>query len=95
MKTMRRSAVKSRAEKSRSASAAPPPPSVQPETADTVPGRITEPNWTNMITHEEGEELVVDIIEELMEGVMGRCCQLDIQRQVILFCGSSINQMNE
>ncbi|KAA0719935.1 hypothetical protein E1301_Tti019902 [Triplophysa tibetana] len=87
---MRRSAVKSRAEKSRSDSgpvnAAPPPPSVQPvETVDTVPLRITQSNWTNIITEEEGEELVVDIIEELMEVVMDRCCQMDLQRQLIPF----------
>lgn len=97
---MRRSAVKSRAEKSRSDSgpvnAAPPPPSVQPvETVDTVPLRITEPNWTNIITEEEDDELVVDIIEELMEVVMDRCSQMDLQRQVSisLCCGSSRNQL--
>lgn len=83
---MRRSAVKSRTDKTRSdsgpVSAAPLPPPVQPvETVDSVPG-LTDSNWTSMITQEEGEELVVDIIEELMEGVMDKCCQLDIQRQV-------------
>lgn len=81
---MRRSAAKSRADKSRTdsvpVSAA---PLVQPvETVDIVPGLLTESTWTSMLTKEEGEEVVVDIIAELMERVMDRCYQVYLKSQV-------------
>lgn len=86
---MRRSAAKSRADKSRTdsvpVSAAPPPLLVQPvETVDIVPGLLTESTWTSMLTKEEGEEVVVDIIAELMERVMDRCYQVYLKSQVSL-----------
>ncbi|KAG1964716.1 hypothetical protein F2P79_004429 [Pimephales promelas] len=91
VKTMRRSAAKSRADKSRidsgSVNAAPPPPhSVQPvEAVDIVPGLLTESTWTSMLNKEEGEEVVVDIIAELMDRLMDRCYQVYLKRQLIPF----------
>ncbi|XP_073673284.1 uncharacterized protein C2orf81 homolog [Garra rufa] len=87
---MRRSAAKSRSDKSRTDSvpvnAASHPSAIQPaETVDIVPGRLTESNWTSMLSQEEGEEVVVDIIAELMEGVMDRCYQVYLKRQLIPF----------
>ncbi|ROL46252.1 hypothetical protein DPX16_6286 [Anabarilius grahami] len=83
---MRRSAAKSRADKSRTdsvpVSAAPPQPV---ETVDIVPGLLTESTWTSMLTKEEGEEVVVDIIAELMERVMDRCYQVYLKSQLIPF----------
>lgn len=84
---MRRSAAKSRADKSRTdsvpVSAAPPPPTIQPvETVDIVPGRLTESTWNSMLSQAEGEEVVADIIAELMEGVMDKCYQVYLKRQV-------------
>ncbi|XP_043076306.1 uncharacterized protein C2orf81 homolog isoform X1 [Puntigrus tetrazona] len=86
--TMRRSAAKSRGDRSRTDSvpgnAASAP--IQPvESVDIVPGRLTESTWTGMLSQEEGEEVVVDIIAELMEGVMDRCYQVYLQRQLIPF----------
>ncbi|CAM4691341.1 unnamed protein product [Leuciscus chuanchicus] len=84
---MRRSPAKSRADKSHtysgSVNAAPPPLSVQPvKTVDTVQGLLTR---TSMLTKEEGEEVVVDIIAELMDRLMVRCCQVFLKRQLIPF----------
>ncbi len=80
---MRRSAAKSRGDKSRTDSVPGNAASVQPvESVDIVPGRLTESTWTSMLSQEEGEEVVVDIIAELMEGVMDRCYQVYLQRQV-------------
>ncbi|XDV41801.1 hypothetical protein PO909_010601 [Leuciscus waleckii] len=38
-----------------------------------------------MLTKEEGEEVVVDIIAELMDRLMVRCCQVFLKRQLIPF----------
>ncbi|NP_001373314.1 uncharacterized protein C2orf81 homolog [Danio rerio] len=84
---MRRSAAKSRADKSRTDSAAVnASPVVQPvETVDIAPGRLTPSSWASIISQEEDEEVVADIIAELLEGVMDRCFQLYLKEQLISY----------
>lgn len=74
--------IKSRTDKSSTdvvpVSAAPPPASVEPvETMDTQADHLTD-----MITQEEGEDVATDIIADMMDSVMDRCCQVYLQRQV-------------
>ncbi len=101
---MRRSTAKSRGDKGRTDSVPGIAASVQlVETVDIVPGRLTESTWTSMLSQEDGEEVVVDIIAELMEGVMDRCYQVYLQRQVsrtfielmliYVFCFEKVNSI--
>ncbi|TRY57509.1 hypothetical protein DNTS_011844 [Danionella cerebrum] len=89
LENMRRSAAKSRSDKSRAdvtVSGAQPLGSIQPpEMVDIVTGRMTESAWISMITQEEDEEAVADIISELMERVMDKCQELYLKSQVIPF----------
>ncbi|XP_066501413.1 uncharacterized protein C2orf81 homolog [Hoplias malabaricus] len=86
---MSRSA-KSRAEKGRGGGSAVvpvPPASLQPPapTSDIVPGRLTETSWREMLQQDEGEEVVSDLMDGLLEQVLDRCYQVQLQRQLVPF----------
>ncbi|XP_015217166.2 uncharacterized protein C2orf81 homolog [Lepisosteus oculatus] len=90
---MSRSLSKSRAEKSRAPSvpAAPPAPSASAP-ADIVPGRLAESDWVSMVAREEGEEVVVDVVEGLMARVMEECYRVYLQRQLVPFTVSQARE---
>ncbi|XP_030419826.1 uncharacterized protein C2orf81 homolog isoform X3 [Gopherus evgoodei] len=68
---------KSRAEKSR-------PPTVPIPQVDIVPGRLSESEWISLVTMEEGEDGVGDILEGMINQVMDECYKVYLARQVSL-----------
>ncbi|XP_007258376.3 uncharacterized protein C2orf81 homolog [Astyanax mexicanus] len=82
---MSRATSKSRSEKGRVTSAQPPPPPQTPEDVDVVPGKLTQTEWMSMISQQEGEDIVAEIVEELMNRVMERCRKVDIDNQLVPF----------
>nr|XP_032643874.1 uncharacterized protein C2orf81 homolog isoform X2 [Chelonoidis abingdonii] len=69
---------KSRAEKSR-------PPTVPIPQVDIVPGRLSESEWISLVTMEEGEDGVGDILEGMINQVMDECYKVYLARQCIPF----------
>ncbi|XP_072521001.1 uncharacterized protein C2orf81 homolog [Salminus brasiliensis] len=82
---MSRTTSKSRGEKGRATSAQPPPPTQTPEVPDIVPGRLTETEWVSMVSQQDGEDIVADTLEELMNCVMEKCYEVDVNRQLVPF----------
>ncbi|KAJ8363463.1 hypothetical protein SKAU_G00122940 [Synaphobranchus kaupii] len=76
---------KSRSKRGR-ASASPAPNQTQnPGTGDVVPGRLTKSEWVTMVTGQEGEEAVSEILDELMCHVMEKCYRVYLYRQLLPF----------
>ncbi|XP_073418903.1 uncharacterized protein C2orf81 homolog isoform X1 [Dendrobates tinctorius] len=73
------SVSKSRGDKSRTVTVAPLPP----VTVDIIPGRFTEDDWMSMVTAEDGEHVVGDIVDSLISHVMEECLTVYLQQQVI------------
>ncbi|KAL0979772.1 hypothetical protein UPYG_G00189450 [Umbra pygmaea] len=79
---MSRSTLKSRAEKGHTTSAPPPLTSQSPDLVEIIPGLLTESSWVSMLGQEDGEEVVVEILEEVMSRVMDKCYLVYLQRQL-------------
>ncbi|XP_073506354.1 uncharacterized protein C2orf81 homolog isoform X2 [Phyllobates terribilis] len=73
------SVSKSRGDKSRTVTVAPLPP----VTVDIIPGRFTEDDWMSMVTAEDGEDVVGDLVDSLISHVMEECLTVYLQQQVI------------
>uniref|UniRef100_A0A8C8S644 Uncharacterized protein n=1 Tax=Pelusios castaneus TaxID=367368 RepID=A0A8C8S644_9SAUR len=69
---------KSRAEKSR-------PPTVPVPQVDIVPGRLSESEWISLVSVEEGEDGVGDVLAGLLDHVMDECYKVYLARQCIPF----------
>lgn len=82
-------ASKSRLEKTRTVPVAP----ILPVSVDVIPGRLTEEDWNSMVTTEEGEEVVGEIVDSLIGRVMDECYKVYIQRQLIPFTISRIRDV--
>ncbi|KAI1904689.1 hypothetical protein AGOR_G00008290 [Albula goreensis] len=85
------SAPKAKTEKVRAATVPvpapppPPPPDQNGDSVDIVPGRLSESDWMEMVAQEEGEEVVAEILEELMQSVMEKCYDVYLRKQMIPF----------
>ncbi|XP_069779478.1 uncharacterized protein C2orf81 homolog isoform X3 [Narcine bancroftii] len=81
---MSRSAVpKTRLEKSRTTAN---PASTSPATfVDIVPGRFTENDWQSMVAAEDGENNIMDIIEDIVSQALDQCYNLYIENQLLPF----------
>ncbi|XP_035671637.1 uncharacterized protein C2orf81 homolog isoform X1 [Branchiostoma floridae] len=77
-KMSRAAMSKSRADKTRGASQ--PQPVV---TNDVVPGRFTEPDWTGLLDREDGEEFIMDCVEEVVNSAMDEIYRRYIQKQLL------------
>ncbi|XP_030046775.1 uncharacterized protein C2orf81 homolog [Microcaecilia unicolor] len=75
--------AKSRAEKARASVPVPIPSVNVQQILEIVPGRFTETDWIAMVTLEEGEENVGEIMDDLVSQVMKHCFQVYLQRQRI------------
>ncbi|XP_004691422.1 PREDICTED: uncharacterized protein C2orf81 homolog [Condylura cristata] len=80
-----RGVTRSKAEKAR-------PPTVPVPQVDIVPGRLNEAEWMALMALEEGEDVVVDILDELLTRVMDSAFKVYLTRQCIPF---TINQARE
>ncbi|XP_064152622.1 uncharacterized protein C2orf81-like [Anguilla rostrata] len=76
---------KSRTRRGRASASPAPVPAPSPATGDVVPGRLTKSQWLTMVTGEEGEEAVAEILDELMSRVMEKCYSVYLYRQLIPF----------
>ncbi|XP_077998981.1 uncharacterized protein LOC144451936 [Glandiceps talaboti] len=56
--------------------------SVPPISNDVVPGRFTEGDWSHLLEREEGEEFIVDMVEEIVDSAMTVIYDNYIQRQL-------------
>ncbi|XP_075772215.1 uncharacterized protein C2orf81 homolog isoform X5 [Pelodiscus sinensis] len=68
---------KSRAEKLR-------PPTVPIPQVDIVPGRLSESEWISLVSTEEGEDGVGDILAWMLDQVLEECYKVYLARQVSL-----------
>eukprot|EP00116_Pleurobrachia_bachei_P010173 sb/3470435/ len=59
------------------------PAPVAPVSNDILPGRFTEADWLGVVELEDGEELVGDLIEEMVAGVMKVIHEKHIDEQCI------------
>ncbi|KAF4074388.1 hypothetical protein AMELA_G00238910 [Ameiurus melas] len=67
-------------------SAQPPPPTQAVDVEDSVdPGCLTKSDFLTMIAHEEGEEIVSDIVDEFMTHVMEKCYEVYLKKQIVPF----------
>ncbi|XP_017307686.1 uncharacterized protein C2orf81 homolog [Ictalurus punctatus] len=81
---MSRNTSKNQAEKVTSAK--PPPPTQAEDVEDSVDlGCLTKSEFLTMIAHEEGEEIVSDILDELMTNVMEKCYEVYLKKQIVPF----------
>lgn len=81
---MPRSAPKSQADKKgrkSSAQVATPQPQ-DADDEDTASGRFTRSQWADMLSQEDSDEIVGEIIQELMAKVMGGTLNVYIENQV-------------
>lgn len=53
-----------------------------PDVLDIIPSRLAESEWLSIMSQEEGEDIVSDLVEELLNGVMDKCYEVDIKKQV-------------
>ncbi|XP_066509957.1 uncharacterized protein C2orf81 homolog isoform X1 [Hoplias malabaricus] len=83
--TMSRATSKNRAEKGRATPAQPPPHMQTPVPVDIVPGYLSESDWLSMISQQEGEDVVADIVEELVDSVTEKCYKLYLEKQLVPF----------
>nr|XP_060635471.1 uncharacterized protein C2orf81 homolog [Anolis sagrei ordinatus] len=77
--------AKSRAERSR-------PPTVPVPQVEIVPGRLSESDWVSMLSFEEAEDSVGDLLSVMLDQVMEECYKVYLQRQCIPYV---INQARE
>uniref|UniRef100_UPI00398F44E5 uncharacterized protein isoform X3 n=1 Tax=Pristiophorus japonicus TaxID=55135 RepID=UPI00398F44E5 len=82
---MSRSLVpKSRSDRTRTLSTAlstPQPPSM----LEIVPGRFTEADWSIMVSAEDGENQVGDIIDDIVSQALDECYRIYIENQMLPF----------
>lgn len=82
---MPRSAAKSRADnQSRRSVQAITPPTEELEAADIIPVVLTHSQWTHILTQEDSDEAVGEIMEEVLSKVTEGCFKAYIKRQVKL-----------
>ncbi|XP_075704692.1 uncharacterized protein C2orf81 homolog [Rhinoderma darwinii] len=72
---------KSRGDKSRTVTVAPLPQ----VSVDIIPGRFTEDDWISMVVTEDGEDVVGEIVDSLIDRVMEECLIVHLQKQVVLY----------
>ncbi|XP_042322888.1 uncharacterized protein C2orf81 homolog isoform X2 [Sceloporus undulatus] len=77
--------AKSRAERSR-------PPTVPVPQIEIIPGRLTEGDWLSMLSFEEAEDSVGEILAGMLDQVMDECYKVYLTRQCIPYV---INQARE
>nr|XP_057926599.1 uncharacterized protein C2orf81 homolog [Doryrhamphus excisus]XP_057926600.1 uncharacterized protein C2orf81 homolog [Doryrhamphus excisus]XP_057926601.1 uncharacterized protein C2orf81 homolog [Doryrhamphus excisus]XP_057926602.1 uncharacterized protein C2orf81 homolog [Doryrhamphus excisus] len=82
---MSRSAAKAQADKSKAPPRVTPPPPLEPEEEDIIPGCLTQSQWMDMLIQEEAEDVVGEIMAELMTAVMEGCYNVHIERQLTSF----------
>ncbi|XP_062992123.1 uncharacterized protein C2orf81 homolog [Elgaria multicarinata webbii] len=70
--------AKSRAERSR-------PPTVPIPQVEIVPGRLSEGDWLSLLSFEEAEDIVGDILAGLMDQGLEECFKVYLTRQCIPF----------
>ncbi|CAH2299104.1 Hypothetical predicted protein [Pelobates cultripes] len=70
---------KSRAEKSRMTAV----PVQPPVTVEIVPGRLTEEDWVSVVTGQDGEKCVLEILDSVLTRVMDQCHKVYLGRQMI------------
>ncbi|XP_062903419.1 uncharacterized protein C2orf81 homolog [Mobula hypostoma] len=81
---MSRSAMpKSRLDKSRAALV--PAPAPVAALVELVPGRFTENDWQAMVAAEDGENSVMDIIEDVISQALDQCFRIYIENQLLPF----------
>ncbi|XP_054630498.1 uncharacterized protein C2orf81 homolog [Dunckerocampus dactyliophorus] len=82
---MSRSAAKAQADKSKAPPRVSPPPPLEPEEEDIIPGCLTQSQWMDMLIQEEAEDVVGEIMAELMTRVMEGCYAVHIEKQLVSF----------
>ncbi|KAF7687422.1 uncharacterized protein C2orf81 homolog [Silurus meridionalis] len=91
---MSRNPSKARADKSRATSAQPPPPTQPEEVENSVDlGPSLKSEFLTMIAHEEGEEIVSEIMDELMAHVMEKCYEVYLKKQIVPFTVTWVNNI--
>uniref|UniRef100_UPI00358F2580 uncharacterized protein C2orf81 homolog isoform X2 n=1 Tax=Myxine glutinosa TaxID=7769 RepID=UPI00358F2580 len=88
---------KSQKKKDRSCNASVVSSNVSVDVAPTVykikiAGCITESEWVAMLEQEEGEDIVMDIMDELMSRTMDRCYKVYIERQLFPYMANWVKE---
>ncbi|XP_029019572.1 uncharacterized protein C2orf81 homolog [Betta splendens] len=90
---MSRSAARSRAERQKEPKGGPSAQVSSPlgqklEAEDTTPGRLTRAQQMDWLMHEDAEEIVGELMDELLGRVLDGCHKVDIERKLVHFCTS-------
>ncbi|XP_002734910.1 uncharacterized protein LOC100369816 [Saccoglossus kowalevskii] len=84
----RATASKSRADKNKtkdSDRAGTQSASVPPVSNDVVPGRFSESDWSHLIEREDGEDFIIDMVEEIVDQSLSVIYHNYIQKQLLPF----------